>query len=198
MAKGKVTVKELLSRLDNIGKKVDKFNEKEEEGEAKEKFAQVPLADGETILEYDGELGEGTPIFVIGEDGEQMPAPVGTHELGGDLAGTSIVIEEEGIVAQVVTEEAAENEDKDEEMSTEETPDINSIVEAKVNEALQPILEKIENGFKQVESTQNELKEDFAKLKEEPSEKKEEKQKFKRDNELTPKQRIILARRNKK
>lgn len=40
-------------------------------------FAEVTLMDGETVLSYDGELAEGTAVFVIGEDGEQVPAPEG-------------------------------------------------------------------------------------------------------------------------
>lgn len=202
MAKGKVTVKDLLSRLDNIGRKVDKFNETEEQKDeaTKAEFAQIPLADG-TIIEYDGDIATGTAVFVVGEDGEQMPAPEGTHELGGELAGTSIIVNSEGVIEEVVTEDAqsadenAEEQPKDEAMSAE---DIEAIVEAKVSKLLEPMTELIENKFGDMEASQNELKDEFAKFKQAPSTEKKETKKFNRDEDMTPRQRIIMSRRNKK
>lgn len=193
MAKGKTTVKDLLSRIENIGKKQDKFEETKEE-KTEKKFAQVPLADGETVLEYDGELAAGTAVFVVGEDGEQMAAPEGTHELGGDMAGTSIIVNADGIIDEVVTEqveeEAKEEAPEEEAMSTEE---ISKVIEAKVVELLKPLTDK----FEAMSNENSELKEAFEKFKEEPKAA-EEKKKFNRQEDMTPKQRMIMSRTNKK
>lgn len=196
MAKFKAS--DILNRLAGIEEKVSsKFDEEvventEEKEEAKEetqKFAEVALEDG-TILSYDGELAAGTPIFVVGEDGEQMAAPEGTHELGGDMAGTSIIVNAEGIIEEVVTEEAAATEEKEEAMSSE---DITNVIAQAVAEALAPLKEEFENVKKQ----NSEFKSEIEKLKDSPSEKKEVKKKFNRDENLTPRQRVILSRRAK-
>ncbi len=44
------------------------------------KFEEAKLADG-TIIQWEGEIGEGVAIMVVSEDGNTMPAPDGTHEL---------------------------------------------------------------------------------------------------------------------
>lgn len=192
MAKFKAS--DILNRLKGIEDKVSsKFDDnkdgKEKEEPAKEKFAEVTLADGETVLSYDGELAQGTPIFVVGEDGEQLPAPEGTHELGGDMAGTSIIVNAEGVIEEVVTEEV-QSEDTEEQMSSE---DISAVVAEAINKALEPILSK----FAKVEKQNEEFKSEIEKLKEMPSDKKESKKKFSRDENLTPRQRVILSQRKK-
>lgn len=193
MAKFKAS--DILNRLKGIEDKVsDNFDEnkdeKKNEEPAEQKFAEVTLADGETVLSYDGELAQGTPIFVVGEDGEQLPAPEGTHELGGDMAGTSIIVNAEGVIEEVVTEEAQSEDEAEEQMSSE---DISAVVAETINKALEPILSQ----FAEVEKQNAEFKSEIEKLKEMPSEKKESKKKFNRDEDLTPRQRVILSRRKK-
>ena len=70
------------------------------EAEKKAAFALVEgkLVDG-TMVAYDLEAGE---IFVIGEDGVQIPAPVGEHQLE---SGEVVVVLEEGKIAEVKKEE---------------------------------------------------------------------------------------------
>lgn len=73
------------------------------EQEAKAAFAIVEgaLVDG-TKVSYDLETSE---IFVIGEDGESIPAPVGEHQL---TTGEIVVVTEAGKIAEVKAGEAAQ------------------------------------------------------------------------------------------
>jgi hypothetical protein len=63
-------------------------------------FNEAVLEDG-TQLSYEGELVVGTAVFVV-TDTEQVPAPEGTHALGGEMAGISIVVDANGIVTEVI------------------------------------------------------------------------------------------------
>ena len=84
----------------------------------KQDFAMVEgkLEDG-TIVKYNVETSE---IFVVGEDGADVPAPVGEHKLE---TGEVIVVTEEGKIAEIKKEddkveveiEAAEDEKKEDE-----------------------------------------------------------------------------------
>ena len=72
------------------------------EQEQKAAFAMVEgaLVDG-TKVAYDLETSE---IYVIGEDGESIPAPVGEHQL---TSGEIVVVTEAGKIAEVKAGEAA-------------------------------------------------------------------------------------------
>jgi hypothetical protein len=72
------------------------------EQEQKAAFAMVEgaLVDG-TKVAYDLETSE---IFVIGEDGESIPAPVGEHQL---TSGEIVVVTEAGKIAEVKAGEEA-------------------------------------------------------------------------------------------
>ena len=65
-----------------------------------EAFNDAVLEDG-TQISYEGELVVGTAVFVVTET-EQVPAPEGTHALGGEDAGKSIVVDANGIVTEVI------------------------------------------------------------------------------------------------
>ena len=65
-----------------------------------EAFNDAVLEDG-TMISYEGELVVGTAVFVVTET-EQVPAPEGTHALGGEDAGKSIVVDANGIVTEVI------------------------------------------------------------------------------------------------
>ena len=71
------------------------------EAEKKAAFAMVEgaLIDG-TKVAYDLETSE---IYVIGEDGESIPAPVGEHQLS---TGEIVVVTEEGKISEVKAGEA--------------------------------------------------------------------------------------------
>lgn len=159
-------------------------------------FAEVTLVDGETVLSYEGELAEGTAVFVVGEDGEQIPAPEGTHSLGGEMVGTSIVVNAEGIIESVVTEEVVEEEATaavEEAMSSES---ISALVEEKMAAITAPINALCESFAKYMDSQDEKFKaleEKLSKFSASPSADKGKK-KFERADNLTPRQRQMLSR----
>ena len=69
-------------------------------------FGEAVLMDG-TAIAYEGELAVGTTVFIVA-DGEQIPAPEGTHELGGEFAGIKIITDANGVVVEVIDERATE------------------------------------------------------------------------------------------
>jgi len=68
-----------------------------------QKFEQATLEDG-TIVEWEGELATGASLFVVNGE-EKIPAPIGTHVT---TDGTTVIVEEEGVVASVTVAEAME------------------------------------------------------------------------------------------
>jgi len=166
-------------------------------------FAEVTLMDGETVLSYEGELAVDTAVFVVGEDGEQVPAPEGSHALGGDMEGVTIVLDEGGIITEVVDEregaEETETEEVEEEMS-EEKEDAFNIEDLKA-----PLLElagnmeTLINKNASLEAELAEFKTEFSEFKDKPSVNENKKEKFNRvDEGLTPRQKDLLNKRKNK
>jgi hypothetical protein len=113
------------------------------EAEKQAAFALVEgkLVDG-TAVAYDLEAGD---IFVIGEDGAQIPAPIGEHQLE---SGEVVVVLEEGKIAEVkkAEEEAkieVEIEASAEEVPAEEEPKKDEAM-AKVEQAMGDLEKKVE------------------------------------------------------
>jgi len=110
------------------------------EAEKKASFAMVEgkLVDG-TMVSYDLETSE---IYVIGEDGEKVPAPVGEHQLE---SGEIVIVTEAGKIAEVKKGEApsveieieASSDDKEEEPKKDEAM-------AKFEEVLGGLEKKVE------------------------------------------------------
>jgi hypothetical protein len=133
--------------------------------ETEVKLAQARLADGTTVIE--AEVFEaGAEVFIVTEEGN-VPVPVGEYEMeGGELI---LVIEEEGIIAEIKekveeTEEEeeapapeAEAEVVEEEMS-EETRQPKKTIESIIKETLFSEVEKIK-------AENEELKAELAALK---------------------------------
>ena len=76
---------------------------------ANENFNDAKLADG-TIIQWEGELGEGTAIMVVSEDGNMTPAPDATHELEDGTMVTTVgglvtAIEGPSVISEVETPE---------------------------------------------------------------------------------------------
>lgn len=76
-----------------------------------EEFATAALADGTEIM-YEGDLTAGT-VVTITVDGNQVPLPEGTHELGGDMAGQTITVDATGAIVEVGEVSAEDVEDMD-------------------------------------------------------------------------------------
>ena len=83
------------------------------QSEAKETFGQVETADGSVTLHFPGdEIEIGTPLTIIDEEGNTIPAPAGEHLLADDQR---VVLDEEGRVTEFLTEEPAEEAEEAEE-----------------------------------------------------------------------------------
>lgn len=68
------------------------------------KLATAKLADGETVVEYEGDLAEGTALFIVVEDGENLKAPDDTHTLeDGTMVKTL-----DGLVTEITEAELEE------------------------------------------------------------------------------------------
>jgi len=112
------------------------------EAEKQAAFALVEgkLVDG-TMVAYDLEAGD---IFVIGEDGAQIPAPVGEHQLE---SGEVVVVLEEGKIAEVKKAEEEAKIEVEIEASAEEVP----VEEPKKDEAMAKVEQAMGDLEKKVE-----------------------------------------------
>jgi hypothetical protein len=132
-----------------------KFNVKLKLEEMEIKLAQMKLADGVTVLEFDS-LEVGKEIFIVSENGN-VPLPIGEYELED---GNMLEIYEDGIIGEIKTPEAKE-EEAPMEQPTEEVP-----VEASV-EAPQTAKKTVETVSKETYfSDMEELKREITELKE--------------------------------
>jgi hypothetical protein len=159
-----------------------------------EAFNDAVLEDG-TQISYEGELIVGTAVFVVTET-EQVPAPEGTHALGGEMTGVSIVVDANGIVTEVIDTRADASGDQPVAASEEEAPatieqsmsaeDVESIVNGKL-ESFSAIFEGLTDMIKTIasenETLRNEvsgLKGEFESFKSAPSNQVTESEKFAR------------------
>jgi hypothetical protein len=95
---------------------IDKIKNLIKFGTVEAKFEQAKLADG-TIIQWEDDLGEGTAIMVVGEDGNVMPAPDAVHELEDGTMVTTVG----GLVTKI--EGKKEEEVIEEEMAAEPNPE---------------------------------------------------------------------------
>jgi len=162
-------------------------------------FEQATLIDETTIVEFEA-LEVGFPLFVVTDSGS-IPAPEGTHALGGDYLGVTVTVDAEGIITEVVDERG--NNDVtppvDQSMSAEE---VEAIVNGKL-ESFTAVLEGVAemmNAISENNKTLNQniasLKADFESFKAQPSEPAKESEKFSRVGNLTAKQLFLKNFRN--
>lgn len=177
-----------------------------------EAFNDAVLEDG-TQISYEGELVVGTAVFVVTET-EEVPAPEGTHALGGELTGVSIVVDANGIITEVIDTRAEASGDEPVAASEEEAPatieqsmsteDVESIVNAKL-ESFSAIFEGLTDMIKTIasenDSLRNEvtgLKGEFESFKSAPSNNVTESEKFARvTSTLTARQLHLKSNLNK-
>jgi hypothetical protein len=132
-----------------------KFNVKLKLEQMEVKLAQMKLADGVTVLEFDA-LEVGKEVFIVSENGN-VPMPIGEYELED---GQMLEIYEDGIIGEVASkeEEQAPMEEKE---PVAEVP-----VEASV-EAPQTAKKTVETVSKETYfSEMEELKREITELKE--------------------------------
>lgn len=117
----------------------------EAEKKAAFELVQGKLVDG-TVVAYDLESGE---IFVVGAEGESVPAPVGEHQLE---SGEIVVVLEEGKIAEV--KKAIETSEEVEIEAAEEVP----AEEPKKDEAMAKVEEAMGDLEKKVEELATKIK----------------------------------------
>jgi len=79
---------------------------------------QAKLTDGTIVVSTAPELEAGVDIAILTEDGSTMPLPVGAYETAD---GVGFTVEEDGVVAELLTEE---------EIAPSEAPEEEEVVEA--------------------------------------------------------------------
>ena len=139
--------------LNEVFKRIEMALAPNEEEIQEVQGASMRLANG-VMLEAEA-FEAGNNVFLVGEDGEKIPAPVGEHLLED---GRTLVIVEEGIIAEMreaATPEATPTatELADEEISVEvpeaAAPELEQIVEAVV-EAVAPAIEEVKEQIEEM------------------------------------------------
>jgi predicted RNase H-like nuclease (RuvC/YqgF family) len=138
------------------------------------KLEQMKLMDGVTVLEADM-FEAGNEIFVVTEDEQKIPVPVGEYEMED---GRMLIVVEEGIISEVKEKEEEEEEveepieeeaKKEQEMETAKS-NPKKVVESTIKESFFSEIEalKKENEMLKAElSKSNEVKENEVELSEE-------------------------------
>lgn len=193
--------------MDAIAEMKSMFSTSTEEPTAVE-FGEGVLMDG-TAIAYEGDLAVGTQVFVVA-DGEQIPAPEGTHALGGEYEGVSIVTDASGVVVEIIDERAAEGaaassdetpETASESMSAEQ---VEAIVSAKMEafskvvESLGEMIHTIVSDNETLRTEMSAMKSEFDAFKAAPSNSTTEGEKFSRvSSTLTARQLFLKSQINK-
>lgn len=121
-----------------------------------EEFAQAKLVDG-TVIEVEGELSEGSKVYVVTEEGN-VGAPDGIHELeSGEKVTTQdgVIVSIEGPVSEEevleeeveIKEEEKIEEEMEEEVVEVEVPaaaaEVSAEVVQEIVDAIAPVLEEV-------------------------------------------------------
>jgi hypothetical protein len=123
-------------------KSIFDFFKKDEE--VKVTFAEITTIDG-VVMQYDGDLAEGSAVFVLDAEGNQIPAPEGQYQV--ELEGIKIVnVDVNGIVT-AIEDVAVEEEPMAEEMMSK----------AEFSSMTEKIINDIDARFKSLEDKFNEL-----------------------------------------
>ena len=193
MSENKTVISQIFEKLDGLKAMFEK---------QKQKFETATLVDG-TVVQWEGELAVGTALFVVGEDGEAIPAPDGQHNVEGGLVVTTV----DGLVTEVV-----EATIEDEEM--EVTPEEQTAIVNEVMQILEPRIAALEEAIAALgEFAKHEDVKQFAaevieavksvgseveKFKAMPQPEPKETENFNAAERLTPKQRELLINRKNK
>ena len=117
-------------------------------------MATMMLKDGVTVLEAES-FDAGVPVFIVAENGDKVPAPIGEHELED---GRILVITEEGMIAEI-------KEVMVEEVPVEEAP-VEMTSENQFAELVKSIVTSMSvEVAKQIESVRTELSAQIAEVK---------------------------------
>ena len=137
--------------LNEVFKKIEMALTPSEEAtpveEVKVEMANMRLANGVVIEAESFEAGQN--VFLVGEDDEKVAAPVGEHELED---GRVLVIEEEGVIAEIKeAEEAPAEEEVEVEQAAEEEEEMSYVTKEEFESAIVEIKELIAGMMPQEE-----------------------------------------------
>lgn len=166
-------------------------------------FETATLLDGETTIEFET-LEAGQQVFIVTDEG-RIPAPEGTHALGGDYTGVTITVDADGFITEVTDERGTEEEAPVEEAPVAESmsaEEIETIINGKL-ESITTTFEAVADMMKSISmessNLRNEiatLKADFESFKAMPSSETKESEKFARAGNLTAKQQFLKQYKN--
>jgi hypothetical protein len=122
-------------------------------------MATMMLKDGVTVLEAES-FDAGVPVFVVAENGDKVPAPIGEHELED---GRILVITQEGVIAEIKDAVA-------EEVGSDAAPAEAEAVEMSSEDQFAALVKSIVTSMsvevaKQIESVRTELSAQIAEVK---------------------------------
>ena len=139
--------------LNEVFKKIEMALTPSEEAapveEVKVEMAMMRLANGVMIEAESFEAGQN--VFLVGEDDEKVAAPVGEHELED---GRVMVIEEEGVIAEIreaAAEEEAPEVEVEVEQAAEEEEEMSYVTKEEFESAIVEIKELIAGMMPQEE-----------------------------------------------
>jgi len=139
--------------LNEVFKKIEMALTPSEEAapveEVKVEMAMMRLANGVMIEAESFEAGQN--VFLVGEDEEKVAAPVGEHELED---GRVMVIEEEGVIAEIreaAAEEEAPEVEVEVEQAAEEEEEMSYVTKEEFESAIVEIKELIAGMMPQEE-----------------------------------------------
>lgn len=167
-------------------------------------FETATLLDGETTIEFES-LEAGQQVFIVTPEG-RIPAPEGTHALGGDYTGVTITVDADGFISEVMDERGspadqapAEQAPVTQSMSAEA---IEAIINGKLStfattfEAVAEMAKSISEDNAKLRNEIASLKADFESFKAMPSNETKESEKFARGGHLTAKQQFLKQYKN--
>ena len=140
-------------------------NAPEVQEEVKVEMATMKLAGGVVVEAESFEAGEN--VFLLGEDGEKVAAPVGEHELED---GRMMIIEEEGVIAEI-REAATEEPVAEEEVAAEQMEvEMEYVSKEEFTAAIDEIKEMIAGMMPKEEQSAEEVAEEVEMTAEETTE----------------------------
>lgn len=126
--------------------------------EVKIEMAQIKLVDGVTILEAES-FEPGQAVFIVAENGDMIPAPIGEHELEDN---TILVIVEEGIISEIKAKEVVAEEEVVVDEEVEMSDDANEKLTNLIKEMMMQFSKQVGT---EIESIKSELTKQIEEIK---------------------------------
>lgn len=144
------TENKLIKFFEDLPEKIFQFFE--DKKEVAVKLGEVKTNDGNVTVMFDGEtLAEGGKVWIVAEDGTEVPLPVGDYELED---GRILTVAEEGTASAITSVEAqpAMEEKKPAEMTATETDATARAVENAIKSIMIKYNEQNEKKFEDLEA----------------------------------------------